>query len=76
MLEQGVRASAEVLLSEGVAGPIIDLAGGNEVHLVALATHGRSGLRRLTLGSVADKVVRGADRPVLVCPAKARRGAM
>lgn len=32
----------------------------------ALATHGRGGLRRLVVGSVADKVVRGGRTPVLV----------
>ena len=34
--------------------------------LIALATHGRGGFKRLVLGSVADKVVRGASCPVLV----------
>ena len=34
--------------------------------LIALATHGRSGLARILLGSVADKVLRRADVPVLV----------
>lgn len=33
--------------------------------LIALGTHGRSGLNRLLLGSVAEKVVRGAKVPVL-----------
>jgi nucleotide-binding universal stress UspA family protein len=33
---------------------------------IALATHGRKGLARLFLGSVADKIVRGASVPVLV----------
>lgn len=36
------------------------------VDLVALATHGHGGLTRLILGSVADKVIRGATTPVLV----------
>jgi nucleotide-binding universal stress UspA family protein len=34
--------------------------------LVAIATHGRRGLARLILGSVADKVIRGSRVPVLV----------
>jgi nucleotide-binding universal stress UspA family protein len=34
--------------------------------LIAMATHGYSGLRRWTLGSVADKVVRGTAIPTLV----------
>jgi nucleotide-binding universal stress UspA family protein len=36
------------------------------VDLIALQTHGRGGLARLLLGSVADKVIRGAGVPVLV----------
>jgi len=39
--------------------------------LIVMSTHGRSGLPRLVLGSVADKVVRGASVPVVVV----RRGA-
>jgi len=43
--------------------------------MVALATHGRGGVRRLVLGSVADKLIRGAEQPVLVVrpTGKARR---
>ena len=37
-----------------------------DVDLVAMATHGRGGLRRLVLGSVAESVVRGARAPVLL----------
>ena len=36
------------------------------VDLIALATQGRGGLKRLLVGSVADKVLRGATTPVLV----------
>jgi nucleotide-binding universal stress UspA family protein len=35
--------------------------------LIAISTHARGGLPRVLLGSVADKVVRGAHTPVLVC---------
>jgi len=38
-----------------------------DVDIIAMATRGRGGVERLVLGSVADKVVRGADTPVLVC---------
>jgi len=38
----------------------------NDTDMVALATHGYRGLSRLFLGSVADKVVRGAHLPVMV----------
>jgi len=37
-----------------------------EPDLVVISTHGRSGLKRIVLGSTAEKVVRGANCPVLV----------
>lgn len=36
--------------------------------LVALTTHGRSGIKRLVLGSVADAVIRDSGHPILVVP--------
>ena len=67
---KGIRASGTALVaSRPVAESLIDLAQPARVSLVALATHGRGGLRRLVLGSVADKVVRGAQVPILVIPA-------
>jgi nucleotide-binding universal stress UspA family protein len=45
---------------------ILDYARDHAVDLIALSTHGRGGLTRLLLGSVADKVVRGAGVPVLL----------
>ena len=67
---KGIRASGTALVApRRVAESLIDLAQPARVSLVALATHGRGGLRRLVLGSVADKVVRGAQVPILVIPA-------
>jgi universal stress protein A len=46
------------------------------IDLVVMATHGRKGFRRLVLGSVAERVVREAQCPVLtVKPKAARTGA-
>jgi len=39
--------------------------------LIVVGTHGRGGIRRVVLGSVAERVIRGADRPVLVVPSAA-----
>jgi nucleotide-binding universal stress UspA family protein len=50
------------------ARAILDVAKAEHAFAIALATHGRTGVRRAVLGSVADKVVRGAAGPVLVCP--------
>jgi nucleotide-binding universal stress UspA family protein len=38
----------------------------NRVDLVVMGTHGRTGVRRLLMGSVADRVIRTASCPVLV----------
>jgi len=40
----------------------------NDIDLVAMGTHGRSGLPRHVLGSVAENVVRNADVPVFCVP--------
>ena len=48
------------------AETIIDYAHREPIDLIVMATHGRSGLGRWVYGSVADKVLRGADVPVLL----------
>jgi nucleotide-binding universal stress UspA family protein len=63
---QGLRASGVAIIAWNAADTILDVARPERAAVVVLATHGRGGLRRLVLGSVADKVVRGADVPVLV----------
>ncbi len=45
---------------------LIDYIDSNDVDLVIMATHGRSGLNRLFWGSVAEKVVRAVNAPVLL----------
>ena len=44
----------------------------DQVDLIAMATHGRSGLRRLFFGSVAEGVLRSASVPVLLFKAGER----
>lgn len=41
-------------------------AANHDVDLIVIGSHGRRGLDRLLIGSVADKVVRGAKVPVLI----------
>jgi len=41
-------------------------ADSQDIDLIVIGTHGRKGLNRLLIGSVADKVVRGAKVPVLI----------
>jgi len=69
---QGIDAEYKVL--EGNPAEEILKAGKKaKVDLVVMATHGRSGLRRVFMGSVADKVIRESGDPVLVVRPKQRR---
>ena len=44
---------------------VVDYADAEDVALVVMGTHGRTGLQRYLLGSVTEKVVRTAGVPVL-----------
>jgi len=57
---------SSVLLSAPVADAIVAFARDVGMDLVVLSSHGRSGLRRLVLGSVAETVARTAPCPVLI----------
>ena len=48
------------------ADEINNVANEIDADLVAMSTHGRSGLSRWAFGSVADKVLRGGNKPVLM----------
>ncbi len=48
------------------ASTILDEAAQLGVNLIAMTTHGRTGLARFALGSVADRIVRGGSIPVLL----------
>jgi nucleotide-binding universal stress UspA family protein len=66
---EGLRVQTRVVAAPRAAEAILKEAEGHG--LIALATHGRGGVRRMLLGSIADKVVRGAATPVLVYRPKA-----
>jgi nucleotide-binding universal stress UspA family protein len=66
----GVRATG--LLLEGVAAEqIVRAARGRRASMIVMGTHGRTGLARLFLGSVAQRVVGGAPCPVMMVRASA-----
>lgn len=63
--ERGITTMAEVGIGNAAEG-IIELADKIDADLVAMSTHGRSGLGRWTFGSVADKVLHGGTTPLLL----------
>jgi nucleotide-binding universal stress UspA family protein len=71
--ESGIKASGVAVIGGGIAATLLDLARPERVGLIATATHGRGGVRRLVLGSVADKLLRGAEVPVLVVRPKGKQ---
>lgn len=64
----GTTASIQTALieSDHVGRAIVEHCEANDFDAIAIATHGAGGVRRLALGSVADKVIRSARRPVLI----------
>jgi universal stress protein A len=66
---QGVE-SVSVVSLENVSAPlaICDYAEKHGVDLIVIGTHGRTGVPRLLIGSVAEKVVRHSRCPVMVVP--------
>ena len=64
--KRGVRKVTTQHLTGAVAIQIVDAVKNLPGSLVAISSHGRSGVGRWVLGSVADRVVSGAGSPVLV----------
>lgn len=78
--ERQLKALADELVAKGrivhtVVGhgdagtEIVRVASSEAVDLIVIATHGMTGWRHVVFGSVTEKVVRLAHRPVLIVPA-------
>jgi nucleotide-binding universal stress UspA family protein len=65
LVEQGVRVTARALVGSA-ARVILDVTQQDGATMIAMATHGQTGLKRLLLGSVAENVLRKSPVPVLV----------
>ncbi|KVM94108.1 universal stress protein [Burkholderia stagnalis] len=64
----GVRGSAHTIETSGenVSAALARAAAECDADLIVMGTHGRHGIRRALLGSVAESLLRTADRPVLL----------
>jgi nucleotide-binding universal stress UspA family protein len=49
---------------------IVDYANKNKVDLIAIATHGRSGIKRMIFGSVTEYVIKNSRLPILLIKPK------
>ena len=76
-IKQRVEAEGIKVMSAHLVGhtaeQIVDYADREDIGLIVMATHGRSGIRRWVLGDVASKVVRATNRPVALIRAEGAR---
>jgi nucleotide-binding universal stress UspA family protein len=66
MKTRGHKVTGIVRTGQQVAVEIIDFAKESGVDLIVMCTHGRSGITRWVLGSVAHKVLTRAETPILL----------
>ncbi len=69
----GTEPHAEVIVGR-VMQSLTDYAVNNDIDLIIIATHGYSGVTRWVRGSVADKILRSANMPVLMVRAPGTKG--
>lgn len=66
LLEEGMNARCTIRHGSDAAEEIVDYADVNNVDLIAMCTHGRSGINRWLFGSIASKVLQGTSKPILL----------
>lgn len=64
--EKNIQIKTEIVSSMNISGGILDYAEENNFDLIVIGTKGRSGFKRLLLGSVASHVITYTHCPVLV----------
>ena len=69
LMSKGATVTARVAVGEA-SEEIIKVAEEINANLIAMSTHGRSGLSRWAFGSVTARVLRGGNKPVLMIRAK------
>jgi len=68
----GIKGSYQVIIGNPPQS-IMEFARKEQIDLVVMTTHGKSGLKRALMGSVADAVIRESGKPVLVIRPKTIR---
>lgn len=68
--DEGVEAEFASLAGLPPAEGILEFCAANDIEMIVMASHGYSGMTRWLLGSVAEKVLRSAEVPVVVVPVR------
>jgi nucleotide-binding universal stress UspA family protein len=66
LLEKGVATRHSTRHGADAAAEIVDYADVNDIDLIAMSTHGRSGISGWLFSGVASKVLRGTTKPILL----------
>lgn len=66
LIEAGLQPEMHAVVDRSPAAAVLNAAAYEDVDLLAMATHGRGGLTRLIMGSVADQVLRNCRKPILL----------
>lgn len=69
--EAGIETEELVVDARSAEDAILEVAESRGVDLIVMGTHGRTGLVRAVIGSVADRVLRHSRVPVVLVPLKA-----
>lgn len=64
-----IKVESAILVGDA-ASEIVDYAQKEDFSLIVMSTHGHSGIKRWALGSVADRVLRGTEKPLVLVRAK------
>ena len=68
-----LKVSCRVIKGDNAAEALVDFADKeDDLRMIVMATHGRTGMEKWMLGNVTEKVVRHANAPVLVVPTRPR----
>ncbi|MCB9008228.1 MAG: universal stress protein [Ardenticatenaceae bacterium] len=68
--QQGLVVHTRIVEGENIADALLQVAANINADAIVMSTHGRGGISRWVFGSVADKVLRYANVPVLLIRAK------
>lgn len=63
---QNVSVHTHIACEDSPGPAVLKLAEEGDMNMIAMETHGRRGLPRFFMGSVADKVIRGTNNPILI----------
>ncbi len=63
---EGIKSSSTIIVAQSIVKPLLSFAKSRKIDLIVMGSHGRTGLDKLFLGSIANGVLNRAHCPVLI----------